>query len=166
MRVCLMPPGISATMPEVRSWRKEQYLVPIAEALQPVPFGHTLSGDQAIRIFSLDLWRVAEKKSLKGWGMVPILLIFLILTTSLMPIFLPPTIYPSRKRLLVKPYFISQGEPVNLWDWIDELFAAMDIDRVRSSLSFPAAYRLGGILEAVIQTYRIEKRAENDAFSC
>jgi nucleoside-diphosphate-sugar epimerase len=55
----------------------------------------------------------------------------------------------ERKTAAGKAYFISQGEPVNLWDWIDELFAAMDIDRVRSSLSFPAAYRLGGVLEAV-----------------
>jgi nucleoside-diphosphate-sugar epimerase len=48
-----------------------------------------------------------------------------------------------------KPYFISQGEPVNLWDWINELFAAMNIDRVQASLSFPVAYRLGAVLEAM-----------------
>ncbi len=66
-----------------------------------------------------------------------------------MPISSPLIIYPRRKTAAGKAYFISQGEPVNLWDWIDELFAAMDIDRVRSSLSFPVAYRLGGVLEAV-----------------
>lgn len=53
-----------------------------------------------------------------------------------------------------KPYFISQGEPVNLWDWINDLFTAMDIDRVQQSVSFPLAYRLGGLLEAY---YKITK---------
>ncbi len=47
-----------------------------------------------------------------------------------------------------KPYFISQGEPVNLWAWINDLFTAMDIDKVQQSVSFPLAYRLGGLLEA------------------
>ncbi len=46
-----------------------------------------------------------------------------------------------------KAYFISQGEPVNLWDWINDLFTAMDIDRVQASISFPVAYHLGGLLE-------------------
>lgn len=46
-----------------------------------------------------------------------------------------------------KPYFISQGEPVNLWNWINDLFTTMDIDKVQQSVSFPLAYRLGGLLE-------------------
>jgi nucleoside-diphosphate-sugar epimerase len=56
-----------------------------------------------------------------------------------------------------KPYFISQGEPVNLWDWINDLFTAMDIDRVQQGVSFPLAYRLGGLLEAF---HKITRSAE------
>lgn len=46
-----------------------------------------------------------------------------------------------------KAYFISQGAPVNLWNWINELFAEMAIPSIESSLSATAAYVLGGVLE-------------------
>ena len=46
-----------------------------------------------------------------------------------------------------KPYFISQGEPVNLWQWVDELFEAYTISPIRSRVSFPAAYIAGAVLE-------------------
>ncbi|EKD36040.1 MAG: NAD(P)H steroid dehydrogenase, partial [uncultured bacterium] len=54
-----------------------------------------------------------------------------------------------------KPYFISQGTPVNLWQWINELFAMMNIPRVQASVSYSAAYRLGGVLEAVYGLLRL-----------
>ena len=63
-----------------------------------------------------------------------------------------------------KPYFISQGEPVNLWDWINELFVAMDIDKVQASLSFPVAYRLGGVLEAIYKMIRLKKEPQMTRF--
>ncbi len=63
-----------------------------------------------------------------------------------------------------KAYFISQGQPVNLWDWINELFVAMDIDKVKSSLSFPAAYRLGGILETIYKFARLSKEPKMTRF--
>ncbi len=63
-----------------------------------------------------------------------------------------------------KAYFISQGEPVNLWDWIDELFVAMDIDKVKSSLSFSAAYRLGGVLESIYTFARLAKEPRMTRF--
>jgi len=46
-----------------------------------------------------------------------------------------------------KAYFISQGTPVNLWSWIDGLFASMAIPPIQSSLSETVAYLLGGVLE-------------------
>jgi len=46
-----------------------------------------------------------------------------------------------------KPYFISQGTPVNLWNWINELFAEMAVPTIQASLSETFAYRLGGALE-------------------
>ncbi len=63
-----------------------------------------------------------------------------------------------------KPYFISQGEPVNLWDWIDELFTAMDVDRVQSSVSFPVAYRLGAVLEGIHKLIRAETEPKMTRF--
>ena len=56
-----------------------------------------------------------------------------------------------------KAYFISQGEPVKLWDWINELFVAMNIDKVQASVSFPVAYRLGGVLETIYKITGIKK---------
>jgi nucleoside-diphosphate-sugar epimerase len=63
-----------------------------------------------------------------------------------------------------KAYFISQGEPVNLWDWINDLFTAMDIDRVKRSVSFPLAYRIGGLLEAVHKISRSVKEPRMTRF--
>ncbi|MBC8208347.1 MAG: NAD-dependent epimerase/dehydratase family protein [Desulfobulbaceae bacterium] len=46
-----------------------------------------------------------------------------------------------------KAYFISQGEPVNLWDWIGILFQRLDIPPVNRSIPFPLAYMAGSALE-------------------
>ena len=61
-------------------------------------------------------------------------------------------------------YFISQGEPVNLWDWINELFVAMDIDKVQATISFSAAYRVGWILEMVYKLARSSKEPRMTRF--
>jgi 2-alkyl-3-oxoalkanoate reductase len=61
-------------------------------------------------------------------------------------------------------YFISQGEPVNLWDWINELFVAMDIAKVEASVSFPVAYRLGWILETMYTFARLAKEPKMTRF--
>ncbi len=44
-------------------------------------------------------------------------------------------------------YFISQGEPVNLWRWINELFTRLGIPRVTSQVSFGKAYAAGFVFE-------------------
>lgn len=48
-----------------------------------------------------------------------------------------------------KAYFISQGEPVNLWRWINGLFAQLDIPPVTKQVSFAKAYAAGAALEVV-----------------
>ncbi len=63
-----------------------------------------------------------------------------------------------------KAYFVSQGEPVNLWDWINDLFIAMDIDKVQTSLSFPLAYRLGAVMEAIYKIFRLQKEPRMTRF--
>lgn len=48
-----------------------------------------------------------------------------------------------------RAYFLSQGEPVNCWEWIDEVLALAGIPPVRKSLSFRAAYMAGAMLEGI-----------------
>jgi len=47
-----------------------------------------------------------------------------------------------------KAYFLSQGEPVNCWQWIDELLALVNLPPVQKSLSLAAARRVGMACEA------------------
>jgi nucleoside-diphosphate-sugar epimerase len=54
-----------------------------------------------------------------------------------------------------KAYFISQGEPVNCWQWVDEILALVDLPPVRRSVSINMASRLGGICEAVYRLLRL-----------
>jgi nucleoside-diphosphate-sugar epimerase len=45
------------------------------------------------------------------------------------------------------PYFLSQGEPVNCWQWIDELLGLAGLPPVRRRISLNAAYAVGAVLE-------------------
>jgi len=53
----------------------------------------------------------------------------------------------TKKSCAGKCYFISQGEPVNLWGWINDLFANLNINPVTDTVSTAVAYRLGAFLE-------------------
>ena len=44
-------------------------------------------------------------------------------------------------------YFISQSEPVNCWDWIDELLVLAGLPANKRSIPFPAAWAVGGVME-------------------
>jgi len=46
-----------------------------------------------------------------------------------------------------KAYFISQGEPVNLWGWINNLFADLDVPAVNKKISYAKAYLAGRVFE-------------------
>lgn len=50
-----------------------------------------------------------------------------------------------------RAYFISQGEPVNLWDWINGLFTRLGIEPVTSKIPYPLAYGVGALYEAVFR---------------
>lgn len=45
-------------------------------------------------------------------------------------------------------YFLSQDDPVNLWGWINEILELGGVPKVRQSISYPMAYRLGYLLES------------------
>lgn len=46
-------------------------------------------------------------------------------------------------------YFISDGEPVVLWDWINNLLGKLKLPPVSRSLPFGIAYILGALMESV-----------------
>jgi len=48
-----------------------------------------------------------------------------------------------------KAYFISQGDPVALWSWINDLLDAANLSRTRKRVSLRMAYRAAWLLEFV-----------------
>jgi len=50
-------------------------------------------------------------------------------------------------------YFISQGEPVNLWNWINELFSRLEIPPVTKQVSFGKAYAAGFVFEKLYSLF-------------
>ncbi|MCX5864034.1 MAG: NAD-dependent epimerase/dehydratase family protein [Deltaproteobacteria bacterium] len=56
-----------------------------------------------------------------------------------------------------KSYFISQGEPVNLWNWLNKFFRRLDIPIVEQSISFQKAYLMGMFMEKAFPLARIKR---------
>lgn len=54
-----------------------------------------------------------------------------------------------------KAYFLSQGEPVNCWQWIDEILALAELPPVGKSISYRAAWRAGAVLERAYRLLRL-----------
>lgn len=55
-----------------------------------------------------------------------------------------------------RAYFLSQGEPVNCWDWIDEILALVDLPPVKKRISLKAAWRIGAMFEFIYRTFRLK----------
>lgn len=55
----------------------------------------------------------------------------------------PPN-YPAGRA-----YFITNGEPVVLWDWINQLLRGVGSPEITKHISLGAAYAAGGVLEAL-----------------
>ena len=51
-----------------------------------------------------------------------------------------------------KAYFISQGEPLNCWAWINEILALVDLPPVSKSISGNSARRLGAACEMLYRS--------------
>ncbi len=58
-------------------------------------------------------------------------------------------------RVAGSPYFLSQGEPVNCWEWIDEILALAGLGPVERSISLATAWRIGAVLEGVYRALGI-----------
>jgi 2-alkyl-3-oxoalkanoate reductase len=54
-----------------------------------------------------------------------------------------------------KAYFLSQGQPVALWPWINDLLTSLGLAPVTKKLSLANAYRLGWTLEKVWSILRL-----------
>jgi nucleoside-diphosphate-sugar epimerase len=61
-------------------------------------------------------------------------------------------------------YFISQGDPVNCWGWINEILQLAGLPRVRRSISFKMAYRLGAAMEIYHELFNIEREPRMTRF--
>jgi nucleoside-diphosphate-sugar epimerase len=54
-----------------------------------------------------------------------------------------------------KAYFINESEPVNLWEWINELLSLAGIAPIRKAIPAGAAYAVGAACEAVYGVLRL-----------
>ncbi len=54
-----------------------------------------------------------------------------------------------------KAYFISQDQPVNCWDWIDQLLALAGLPPVKKQISYTTARCAGAIMESYYHVFRI-----------
>jgi nucleoside-diphosphate-sugar epimerase len=52
-----------------------------------------------------------------------------------------------------KCYFLSDGEPVVLWDWINQLLVSLGINPVTKGISYGMARNLGWMLEGVYRAF-------------
>ena len=55
-----------------------------------------------------------------------------------------------------KSYFISQNEPVKLWDWLNSIFKSLNLDTIPNRISFPKAYCAGAFAEFLWKILRLK----------
>ncbi len=55
-----------------------------------------------------------------------------------------------------RAYFISQGEPVNCWQWINEILQLAELPPITKSISFRAAWSVGAAVETVYSVLRLK----------
>jgi nucleoside-diphosphate-sugar epimerase len=63
-----------------------------------------------------------------------------------------------------RAYFISQGEPVNCWDWINRILELAGLPPIVKSISFRAAWRIGGAMEAAYRLLRLKSEPRMTRF--
>jgi nucleoside-diphosphate-sugar epimerase len=54
-----------------------------------------------------------------------------------------------------RAYFISHGEPVRCWQWVDELLGLAGLPPVQKGISLGTAWRLGAVMEGVYAALRL-----------
>ena len=61
-------------------------------------------------------------------------------------------------------YFISQGEPVNCWDWINDILALANLPPINKSISLSSAWRIGSVLETAYRIAGIQREPRMTRF--
>jgi nucleoside-diphosphate-sugar epimerase len=61
-------------------------------------------------------------------------------------------------------YFISQGEPVILWQWINDLFGRLGIPPVTKKIGYGTAYAVGTLLEGIYMWFSMAKEPQMTRF--
>ncbi|MEN8142069.1 MAG: NAD-dependent epimerase/dehydratase family protein [Thermodesulfobacteriota bacterium] len=56
-----------------------------------------------------------------------------------------------------RAYFISQGEPVSLWQWINDFFVLAGIPPVKKTISFRNAKLAGALMETVYNIFNLSR---------
>lgn len=65
--------------------------------------------------------------------------------------------YLANKNGLRKKFFISDGAPVNLWDWNNNLLSRLGIPPVTRKISYRKAYLAGAIMEFIYRAFPTRK---------
>ena len=63
-----------------------------------------------------------------------------------------------------KIYFISQGEPIPLWDMVNHILNAAGLPPVRRSIPTRLAVRIGAVMEGIYKTFGIEREPQMTRF--
>lgn len=63
-----------------------------------------------------------------------------------------------------RAYFLSQGEPVNCWDWIDEVLQSAGLPPVQRAIPYRVAYCAGAVLEGLWRLLRIKQEPRMTRF--
>ncbi len=61
-------------------------------------------------------------------------------------------------------YFLSQDQPVNCWDWINEILQLAGAPQVTRRIPFKTAWRIGAAMEAVYKVCRIQSEPRMTRF--
>lgn len=62
-----------------------------------------------------------------------------------------------KSRVAGQAYFINEPEPVNLWNWVEQLLAQAGLPSLQKSISAKTAWRLGAAMESIYGTLRISR---------
>ena len=63
-----------------------------------------------------------------------------------------------------KAYWVSQQDPVNCWDWLNELLLAAGVPTIKKSISSRTAYVAGTVLEVVYTALRMRREPRMTRF--
>ncbi|MDP0500890.1 MAG: NAD-dependent epimerase/dehydratase family protein [Verrucomicrobiota bacterium JB022] len=55
-----------------------------------------------------------------------------------------------------KAYFLSQGEPVALWPWVNEVLQQVGVAPLKRKISLRAAHTIGTVAESIWKTFRLK----------